>query len=329
MEFEIDFVLPWVNGNNANWQRNFKRVHDQSRVDEELNGVERYRTSENSLEIWLKGILKYANWVRYIFIVVDELNIPDVPINLSSKIKIIPHSSIMPRNTLPVFNSNTIELNIDNIADLAEHFVLFNDDCFVIDYVQPDDFFSGFGIPVDASRVIRATGNTKYEKVLMNDMSIIFSFYSMNSRLNRLRMLGRIRFFSHDFWQSLVTVLLYKRVRWYDEHLPVSYVKSEISNFYENYPEVRNNQNSKKFRSVNDISHRVFRFWRLASKEYKRREIGTLGIYCELNAEIHEVIQGSRKKGYKIICVNDVPMKKEVYETSVRLMKKSLGNLYG
>ena len=61
------------------------------------------------------------------------------------KITVISQESILPPDTGAVFNSCAIELSLQNIPNLSEHFLLANDDMFFNHPVGPDYFFDDKG----------------------------------------------------------------------------------------------------------------------------------------------------------------------------------------
>jgi len=91
------------------------------------------------LDLQVKQIRKYMPYVKNIFIVVSnedqisQYSLPDC--------KIIKHSYIIPNKYLPCYNSCTIEMFLWKIPGLAEEFVYFNDDTFVIDYIHHTKWF--------------------------------------------------------------------------------------------------------------------------------------------------------------------------------------------
>lgn len=91
------------------------------------------------LDLQVKQIRKYMPYVKNIFIVVSnedqisQYSLPDC--------KIIKHSDIIPNKYLPCYNSCTIEMFLWKIPGLAEEFVYFNDDTFVIDYIHHTKWF--------------------------------------------------------------------------------------------------------------------------------------------------------------------------------------------
>ena len=54
-------------------------------------------------------------------------------LNLNApKLHVVRHDEFIPQEYLPTFSSHTIEMNIHRIPGLAEHFVYFNDDMFML-----------------------------------------------------------------------------------------------------------------------------------------------------------------------------------------------------
>ena len=79
-------------------------------------------------------------YVERVFLVVsDDTQVPHW-VNRSS-VEVVLHEDIIPHKYLPTFNSNVIECYFHNIRNLAEEFVYFNDDFFVMRPTAPDDFF--------------------------------------------------------------------------------------------------------------------------------------------------------------------------------------------
>lgn len=158
----IDAVYTWVNGSDPNWLKEKAKYHlefiakltgkDVAQVAEEAardttgsaNGDNRYR-DHNEIVFSLRSLVKHAPWIRYIHIVVADGQRPNwLAENLNhSKIRIVPHSSIFQNLAhLPTFNSDAIESQIDNIPDLSEYFLYFNDDFFLGKPIHQEDFLT-------------------------------------------------------------------------------------------------------------------------------------------------------------------------------------------
>jgi hypothetical protein len=89
------------------------------------------------------------------------------------KLKFIKHEDYIPKEYLPTFNSHTIELNFHRIEGLSEHFVYFNDDTFVINYMNESDFFES-GIPKQIAWLDTIpTNNEIFGHVILNDIQLI------------------------------------------------------------------------------------------------------------------------------------------------------------
>ena len=136
MDERIDFVIPWVDGCDTKWKelRNkFAGTNPEDSADY------RFRDWEN-LKYLFRWIEKFTPWVNNIFFITCGQYPSWLNIN-HPKLKFIKHDDYIPHEYLPTFNANTIELNLHRINELSEHFVYFNDDMFIIDYMKRTDFF--------------------------------------------------------------------------------------------------------------------------------------------------------------------------------------------
>lgn len=142
---KIDFVITWVDSNDPAWQKEFKTYLPQNHCMNDIR-TERYRNWDN-LRYWFRGVEKFAPWVNKVhFISCGQ--VPDW-LNLNApKLHFVKHSDYIPAEYLPTFSSRPIILNLHRIKELSEHFVIFDDDCFLIDKVEPKRFFRK-GLPCD------------------------------------------------------------------------------------------------------------------------------------------------------------------------------------
>ena len=144
---DIDLVYLWVDGNDPIWQAKKKAFEKGTSQIAEEALVEARFVENDELKYSLRSVEMYAPWVRHIFIVTDG----QVPswLNLNnSRISIVAHSEIMPKEALPTFSSPAIEWCIDNIPGLSEYFLYANDDTFIGGKVTPDFFFDEAGRPI-------------------------------------------------------------------------------------------------------------------------------------------------------------------------------------
>jgi hypothetical protein len=140
---DIDAVITWVDGLDPIHQE--KRLMWMDRLGKKSVNFEKRFVQADELIFCLRSIIRFAPWIRNIYIVTDD----QYPIFLNQqllekyKIKIISHREIFRgyESFLPVFNSETIESMLWRIEGLAEHFVYFNDDFFLLKNIKHDFFF--------------------------------------------------------------------------------------------------------------------------------------------------------------------------------------------
>jgi hypothetical protein len=142
---EIDLIYLWVNGNDPIWKARKNAFLGIETTPDDANCEGRYADNEE-LRYSLRSVEKYAPWIRNIFIVTDNqtphwLN-PNHP-----KIHIIDHTTILPPEALPCYNSCVLEYFLYRIPGLSEHFLFGNDDMFLNTPLTPSFFFAPDGFP--------------------------------------------------------------------------------------------------------------------------------------------------------------------------------------
>lgn len=151
MSEPIDVVIAWVDGNDPSHKRKIRpylNLSKMAEVSDDIAGPTRYR-SEGEIFYCVASVLRFAPFVRKIFIVTDEqdphldnfiqTNFP----NNKIPIEIVDHKVIFRdyEQYLPVFNSRAVETCIHRIPDLSENYVYFNDDFFLINPLRKTDWF--------------------------------------------------------------------------------------------------------------------------------------------------------------------------------------------
>ena len=141
---EIDAVILWVDGNDKRHQAKMLPYLETNKSIKSKKFKTRF-AQVDEIEYTVNSLLKYAPYLRNIFIITDEQT-PNFLENKESeyeKVSTVDHKVIFSgyEEFLPTFNSRTIETFMFRIPDLAEHFIYLNDDFFVINKTQPKDFF--------------------------------------------------------------------------------------------------------------------------------------------------------------------------------------------
>ena len=94
---DIDFVIPWVDGNDPEWQKE-KNLYDESNKTGDSTIV-RYRSWDN-LQYWFRAVEKFAPWVRKVYFVTCGQK-PEWLNAECSKLVLVDHKDYMPEEALP------------------------------------------------------------------------------------------------------------------------------------------------------------------------------------------------------------------------------------
>lgn len=166
----VDVVFLWVDGNDESHRDKMSKYLP---VDKSIRSkAVRTRFDQvNEIEFAVKSVIKYAAFVRNIFIVTDNQT-PDFLITQEEaekkfpQVKIIDHTVIFKdyKDFLPVFNCRPIETLIYKIPGLAEYFIYFNDDLFLTKRVNINDFFSN-GNPILRGRWLQFDEDRLVKKI--------------------------------------------------------------------------------------------------------------------------------------------------------------------
>lgn len=149
--FDIDAVILWVDGSDENHIKKLAQYVENKSLMNSKGFLTRYYQVDE-IEYCVKSILKFASFVRTIYIITDN-QIPEFlrsQTDLYKNVKIVDHSIIFKgyEQYLPTFNCYPIETMMAKIPDLAEHFIYFNDDMILIKETKSSDFFTSNGYPV-------------------------------------------------------------------------------------------------------------------------------------------------------------------------------------
>lgn len=305
----IDFVVTWVDGNDPKWQRERLAWDPDAGTD---GSVIRYR-DWGLMRYWFRGVEQFAPWVNKIHFITWG-HVPEWLDVDNPKLNIVNHRDYMPEDCLPCFNSNAIELGMHKIKELSEHFVYFNDDMFLLKPVKPTDFFYN-GIPVDSAVLspVMPVWNEEIGKTLLNDMFLI------NKHFEKSRVIKSHRkvFFSLKYGRRLLRTLCLVPWRhfmgFYNDHLPIPYLKSTFDEVWEKEHELLNKTLHHRFRDYSgDISHWLMRYWQFCSgmtvPASKRR-----GECLKINSA--DTLNAIRQQKYKMICINDDEVLADSFET--------------
>lgn len=171
----IDYVIPFVDCSDENWLVEYKK-YVSGPVCWSSNAT-RFRDWE-TLRYQLRSIERYMPWIRNIYIVmsISETQIPKWLNTENERVHIVWDWEIVPREYLPVFNSNVIDLYIPRIEGLSEHYLYACDDYIVMREQKPEDFFTKDGVRLVVSQYKFV--DCDYSRTVMNSARLICPQYT-------------------------------------------------------------------------------------------------------------------------------------------------------
>ena len=227
--FQIDIVVPWVDDTDPVWRK--KKAEYTGVAEIEGNSDVRYRDWD-TLKYWFRSVEKFAPWVRYVFFVTDNQK-PEWLNMEHPKLKWIKHTDYIPKEYLPTFNSSVILWNLNRISELSEHFILFNDDVFLIDKTEPEDFFVD-GKPCDLPDIGPLYPEGFFSHLVFNNICLINRHFSLKESIKKNKKLwtakqgiaGRLKLLLYGRKDLLPGSTAY--------HIQNSYKKSTFDKLWQN-----------------------------------------------------------------------------------------------
>lgn len=305
---KIDFIIPWVDGSDPSWLEDKNYYWERKKGDtfNDGNNVSRFRDWDN-LRYWFRGVEKFTPWVNKIFFVTYG-HIP-VWLNINHpKIKIIKHEDYIPKEYLPVFQANPIEINFHRIPELSEKFVYFNDDMFVINYMTQNDFFVG-DRPREMALLYPLTNfenNDSFSHMLLSMTGIINSNFSKKQCIKS----NFFKWFAPCYGKSLLNNILMYRYNNISgllaTHVPSSLKKSTMKEVWNKYEERLWQVTSHKFRDPSDITQYIFRYWTIMKGDFEPTNIYKYSKEFFLqDGKEYQLLDAIVNQRYKMICIND------------------------
>jgi len=237
----IDLVYLWVNGNDPKWITKRNTVIGKTETDSSENCKGRYADNDE-LKYSLRSVGLYAPWIRKIFIVTDN-QIPEWMDTSNPKIQIVDHTEILPRQSLPCFNSSVIEHFIYRIPDLSEHFLYANDDMFINRPVLPSDFYAPDGLPI-----FRFSYRRPFRKILLK--------YRLNIQKKPLNHYSHIIENAAQLIESRVG----KYYSYKSHHNIDAYLKSDFQHIHEMFSINLSDMLGNHIRNDNDIQRHLYSY---------------------------------------------------------------------
>ncbi|MCM1213145.1 MAG: stealth family protein [Lachnospiraceae bacterium] len=317
MDQQIDFVITWIDGQNEAWRKE-KSMFQPDRRDDDQEA--RYR-DWGLLKYWFRGVDKFAPWVRKIHFITWGY-VPEWLNTGNPRLHVVQHKDYVPEQYLPVYNSNVLEIYMHRIEGLAEHFVYFNDDMFLIRNVRPSYFFR-HGQPCDM---------LAFQPVVANPANPLMSHLYLNNTLalsrhfvkreNIRRQPGKyfnLRYPPLYFFYNLLELAFPLYTGFYTVHGPSPFCKSTFEEVWEKEREALEEMSFNRFRSEGDLTPYLFREWqKLSGRFYPwniRKDFRYFGVGSD-NTRLLRTISRQRKR---VICINDTVSHSEFESADTQL----------
>ena len=301
---DIDFVMPWVDDSDTEWQKLKASYKGEELKASGANGVERYR-DWGILPYWFRAVEKYAPWVRRIhFITCGQ--VPEW-LNINHpKLHFVKHEDYIPREWLPTFSSHTIELNLFRIEGLSDRFVYFNDDMFLNAPVKPEDFFRK-GLP--CATAVLTPGFLKWDRngmvdFVANDLVIINEHFNLLTQLRtNFTKWFNFRYGAKQLLKTLLLLPFKTYCGFVEYHTANSFLKSTFIEIWEKEHELLAKTSSHKFRDRSDVNQWLMEYWQMASGKFYPRKPISQGYSRQ--EHIPMCVDDIKTGKHKIICIND------------------------
>ena len=322
----IDFVVTWVDGNDPEWQRN--KAYYSEEIDHNSNTEARYRDWD-LLRYWFRAVDQYAPWVRKIFFVTCGQK-PEWLDFSHEKLVFVTHDEFIPKEYLPTFNANTIELNLWRIKDLSEHFVYFNDDMFINCPVQPEVFFSGglpricsLAIPLNFQCPIGYWGDWNY--TLLNSVAVINATFDLRLAIRS----HPEKFFSYIYKRnSKYNQRVYKDnylTGMYHAHSAQIYLKSIFMEIWDRCYQHMDRTCQSRFRSIEQHTSFFPTLWQIFKGLYEPVSTDFFGKLLRIE-DIPRIEKALKSNDIRILCINDNESTDKLSESDRLSIKESLHN---
>lgn len=163
----IDAVITWVDGADPAHQQKLDAWLASMGVARPPSAHSTRFNNAGEIDFCVHSLLRFAPWLRKIHIVVDAQR-PAILERLktseyAARFNVVDHREIFRgfEQNLPTFNSRSIISMLWRIEGLAEQFIYFNDDMFLLRDVAPADFFR-VGKPVLRGEWRRQSGHSLF-----------------------------------------------------------------------------------------------------------------------------------------------------------------------
>ncbi len=325
---DIDAVVMWVDGSDPEWLK--EKIKYSSKEMSDANSVNRYR-DWNLMRFWFRSIEKNLPWLRKIFFVTWG-HVPDFLKKNHPKLRIVNHEEFIPKQYLPTFSSHTIELNLYRIKDLSEHFILLNDDIFVLNSIPKVHFFrNNLPCAYYSEMPIEMSGEQEvWQGARLTDLRIINKHFNRKRNLvfkhpsKYLSMKYEIKDNIRSILMSLVCADYFTGFKLL--HSINAYKKSIFKEVWEKENKALNTTCMHKFRNHTDVNQWVFLWWQIAKGDFMPQKNNSYSTIID-DKHIKIICDIIKNHKYDVICLND-PSEDVDFDKMSFLLHRAFNDLF-
>ena len=295
-------MITWVDMDDPKWQADFMKYSGNK--NNTKNGVSKARFRDYGfLKYWFRGVEKFAPWVRKIHFVTSGQK-PEWLDENNPKIHLVNHKDFIPELFLPTYNSVVIERYMYRIPGLAEHFVYFNDDFYIINHVSTERFFRG-GLPCDIATFLYNPSWSQWYKRIKNNLRIINRHFDKKEVMERF----------HDKWfdksygsKARWNYLLKpygKFITLRTPHNAQAYLKSTFEEVWAAAGKELTETSVNRFRALNDYTPELFRTWQICRGNFEPYNTYRDTKMFPLMIRPKQAVRAIYNQSYSLICLND------------------------
>ncbi len=299
---EIDFVITWVDMSDPEWQAEFSRYSGDK--GNTKNGVSEARFRDYGfLKYWFRGVEKFAPWVRKIHFVTSGQK-PEWLDADNPKLHLVRHADYIPEQFLPTYNSVVIERYVHRIPGLADRFVYFNDDFYLINDISTDRFFKN-GLPCDIAVFQYNPSWSQWYRRIKNNIEII------NRHFDKREVMARF----HDKWfdqsygsKACWNYLLKPYGRFVTLRTPHNaqpYLKSTFEEVWAAAGKELTETSANRFRALTDYTPELFRTWQICKGNFEPYNTYRDTKMFPLMVRPKQAVRAIYEQSYNLICLND------------------------
>jgi len=312
MTDKLDFVVTWLDSSDPQWQKECNKYKGITQEGDQSSA--RFRDWD-LFKFWFRAVENYAPWVNKVFLITNGtfpkwIN-PNHP-----RLVLVKHSDYIPPKFLPTFNSCTIELHMNKIKDLSEHFVYFNDDMYINAPIAPDYYFKD-GLPCDnnAESFLNVPKYNPIDRFTIM-ISMMVDIGVLNAHFDRREVCRQStkRWFGPHLGKSgllnALVLKLYNQERFVGfnwKHLEQPYLKSIFDEVWEKEPAMLE-ESCTRFREEVILNPYIFRYWQFASNRFYPVSLGLARKYRTVKEQMPKILSAIKNTKIMSLCINDTPI---------------------